>query len=290
MPGDRRRASRTNDALVAHRPDDSASPVERRIKVDPQTHTKSLYQRGPDGSEMYAYYYNSNDDPTFQERYNRHNNGNAFVQSAHFTYVSHGGGEGRNHSAVKERQRPVVVEEREGEDEHVARTDSGSNANVYGKHRDKEKHRSSKQDPIVEEPDGDDDYSDANSRAYHRSGKKDERGSHPDAPEFWRDPWGMESIMAEMMQPPLGFEDPFPFTSRRAQVQGRQKSPSASHQSKWQLSPYTRGGVMGGPFTGDFFGTGGPESPFRMMEAMQYHMHRQRAAMFGGVDPFARFI
>ncbi|AYU76385.1 protein of unknown function - conserved [Leishmania donovani] len=290
MPDDRRRSSRTDGALVAHRPDDSASPVERRMRVDPRTHTKSLYQRGPDGSEMYASYYNSNDDPTFQERFNRHNNGNAFVQSAQFTYVSHGCGGGRNPGVVKERQRPVVVEEPVGADKHEASTDSGNNANVYANHRDKEKRRTSKQDPIVEEPDGENDYNDADSRAHRRSGKKGERSSHPDALEFWRDPWGMESMMAEMMQPPLGFGDAFPFTSRRAPAQGRQKSPSASDESKWQLSPYSRGGVMGGPFTGDFFGTGGPESPFRMMEAMQYHMHKQRAAMFGGVDPFARFM
>ncbi|CAG9569383.1 hypothetical protein LMJF_08_0860 [Leishmania major strain Friedlin] len=290
MPDDRRRASRTDDALVAHRPADSASPVERRTRVDPRTHTKSLYQRGRDGSEMYASYYNSNDDPAFQERFNRHSNGNAFVQSAQFTYVSHGGCGGRNHTVVKERQRPVVVEEPDDADRHEASTDSGNNANVHAKHKDKEKRRSSKQDPIVEEPDSEDDYNDADSRAYRRGGKKGEFGSHPDALEFWRDPWGMESIMAEMMQPPLGFGDAFPFTSRRAPAQRRLKSPSVSNESKWQLSPHTRGGVMSSPFTGDLFGTGGPESPFRMMEAMQYHMHQQRAAMFGGVDPFRHFM
>ncbi|GET86198.1 hypothetical protein, unknown function [Leishmania tarentolae] len=289
MPGDLGRVSRTNEALVAHRPHSAASPVERRMTVDPRTHTKSVYQRGSDGSEMYASYYNSNDDPTFQDRFNQRRDGNVFMQSAQFTFVSHGGGTGRNHNTVKERQRPVVIEEPDDTDEHGTHTDRGHHDGGHATHTET-KRRPSKQDPIVEEPDSDDDYNKADSRAHHRSGTKGERSSHPPAPAFPMHPLGMESFMEDMMPSPFGFGDVFPLTSWRAQGHGKQKSPPTSYESKWQLSPYTHGGMMGGPFTGDFFGTGGPESPFHMMEAMRYHMHKQRASMFGGVDPFAHFI
>ncbi|KAG5511323.1 hypothetical protein GH5_07572 [Leishmania sp. Ghana 2012 LV757] len=293
MSHHRSRTSRASDALVAHRPHDSSSPVapqvERWTRVDPHTNAKSVYQRGPDGSEMYASYYNSNDDPNFQERFDKRNNGGAFVQTAQFTFMSHGGAGGhgqgagymrQRHSSRKEgSHRPVVVEEPEDVDAYEVRSNTDDSADVHSGRKKKAHGQLMKQEPIVEEPnENDDGYGYAGSRTYRQDGKRGERDSHRDAlrPKyptdaslFSMDPWGMESIMGRMIPPPL-----------------------ASHRShrQLQLSPYTRGGVMGGPFTGNFFGSGGPESPFRMMDAMRYHMHQQRAAMFGGVDPFAHFF
>ncbi|CAM37351.1 conserved hypothetical protein [Leishmania braziliensis MHOM/BR/75/M2904] len=313
MSHERHHTSRTGDALVAHRPHGPASsvaaPVERRMKVDPCTNARSMYQRGPDGSEMYASYYNSNDDPTFQKRFNSHKNGGAFVQSAQFTFMSHGGvGDGsqfpgyrqRHHGARQEHPRhPVMVEESMDEDMHEVRSDTGDDTDVHAKHRAKVKSQSTKGDPIVEEPDDDGKgYHDSGSRTHRHGGKKGERGSHRDTTHdayptntstFLMDPWGVESIMERMMQPPLGFGDPFIYAPQRAHAQSGRRPPSASYGSKrQQLIPYTRGGVMGGPFTDDFFGIGSPENPFCMMEAMRHHMQQQRAAMFGGTDPFAR--
>ncbi|KAG5485795.1 hypothetical protein LSCM1_07208 [Leishmania martiniquensis] len=269
MPHDRSRTSRVGDALVAHRPHDSLPPVERQTRVDPRTHARSVYQRGSDGSEMYACYYNSNEDPTFQERFNKRNNGNAFVQTAQFTYMSRGGagsqGLGADSSAKEASRRPVVVEESGDADAYEVRSNSGDNADVEAGRKKTAHHPRAQGEPIVEEPD------EYGGKRHRRSSRRNAMQSKysPGASMLSMDPWGMESIMERMMQPP-----------------------SASHglHQQLQLAPYTRGGVVSSPFTGDFFGPGGLDSPFRMMDAMQHHMRQQRAAMFGGVDPFAHFF
>ncbi|KAK7199335.1 hypothetical protein NESM_000906200 [Novymonas esmeraldas] len=266
--------TRTNDALVTHHPRGAVPPVERRTRVDPRTHARSVYERGPDGSQMYASYYNSNDDPTFHTRFHQHGNGGAFVQSAQFTFVSHGGGgAGDADYAVHHRSGgmaappppppppPPVVEE---EDDRSRDSDHGGHAPHTQQQR-----RPSHAEPIVEEPDDDDEDDVRERRAprherrrdTHRSPRAHARAAHPTgAAPFMADPWGMDAMFATMMQ----------------------------QQSAFPLLAAPRAQPLP-PYAGDMFGAGGFENPFRMMEAMQRHMQQQRTAMFGGVDPFAGF-
>ncbi|KAG5510816.1 hypothetical protein JKF63_07888 [Porcisia hertigi] len=277
MSHDRLRSSRADDALVARHPRDSATQVEPRVKVDPRTHAKSFYQREPDGSEVYACYYNSNDDPTFQERYNNQKNSRSFVQSMQCAFVSGGAGDhGPNTGYTQHRHAtrpgrvrpPVVVEEAVDTDGREVHAGEGT----------KQTSQQRTNDPIVEEPDeGDVADSGAASRTRGVSNRRGDLRVHRDSTRSAyspnnsapvRDPWGIDSMMAQMMQPL-----------------------SASHRShRHELMPNNVGGIMGGPFSSPFFGSGELDSPFRMMDAMRYHMRQQRAAMFGGVDPFPQLF
>ncbi|KPI90608.1 hypothetical protein ABL78_0204 [Leptomonas seymouri] len=144
MSHDRERAHRSSHALVktdrsaVSRANPASSQVERYAQVDERTRAKTLYQRDGQGNEMYAAYYNSNDDPTFQERYNTDGN-RAFVTTSSFTFVSNGG----NGMQWQQRAPTAVVEEETS-------TGPGVDTRRFSRTRD-----APAAQPIVEEPDDD---------------------------------------------------------------------------------------------------------------------------------------
>jgi hypothetical protein len=232
-----------------------ASQVERRIHTDEHTHAKSYYERDGAGRETYATYYNSNDDPTFQARYNT-NGRHAFVSASSFTFVSNGNNSRSSASARKSPRAPVyaptaIVEEAaspepETHTRHASRT-----------------HTTPTAQPIVEEPDDDDDGS---KYAY----MDDVRKSH--GPRY-----GAVDHLSSF---------------HHENLPSRRNAPARYHGDDtmaYQLSPFVQpNALMRDFFMDDFFD--GPRGAFGMMDAMRQHMSRQRAAMFGGVDPFANFF
>lgn len=320
MAHEKSSAPRTSDAMavVPRRSsgDAAAAQVERRTQVDPRTHARSVYQRGQDGSEVYASYYNSNDDPEFQRCHNRDGRGSAFVQSVQFSYVSNGGAlppsqqqqqqQRRRHHRPTSAASPTVVEE-DAEVEKVRPVydyDLGDEHDAHGtaaaRTRGARSNTGTTRQPVVEEPDDEVD-DDGAERAAHRTTRgqhhrtrdivahdagRAHRGTY--APFAAPDPFGMDAMMSDMMFPSWMNSSPTPFSrAAQAPVRPNQSRGGDAAVASYNNSRARTGAVMGGAFSQDFFG---PDSPFRMMEAMEYHMQQQRAAMFGGRDPFANFF
>lgn len=245
MAYDRERSQRAVNAVATTAPrQHPASPAERRVHIDERTHAKSLYQRDGQGREVYATYYNSNDDPTFQARHNAHGN-TAFVTSSAFTFVSHGGVPQQQQRAPR-----AVVEDASDAPEVETR----------GSHRFSRTAPTAQ--PIVEEPDDDDECDDN----YNES---------------------REEVRHARREPRYDVADPY-LSPRHHSHRTAAARPYSS--DAFQLSPFVRprAMMMNDFMMDDFFG--GPGSPFAMMDAMRQNMAQQRAAMFGGVDPFANFF
>lgn len=223
-----------------------AAPVARHTHVDERTHTKTFYERDGHGREAYGTYYNSNDDPAFQARYNK-DGSHAFVTTSAFTFVSHNGAGRAPRAQPYAAPTTTVVEEAspEPEDTYTHRGSARSPSTHVAQ-------------PVVEEPDDDaeDEY------GYTSSARKP-RATRYDT---------------------LSRDSPLPHPRRTAPSQQYRDTPDM-----YQLSPFARPNMlMRDFFMDDFFD--GPRNPFGMFDAMRRHMSQHRAAMFGGVDPFADFF
>lgn len=223
----------------------AAMPVERRTHTDARTHATSIYERDGRGREVYATYYNSNEDPTFQARYNTAGNG-AYVHSSAFTFVSHGGAQ------TPQRGPTATVEEVEAEPSVEARRSHRTRTMPTAQ-------------PIIEEPDDDDEEDNRYGDVEHR-----QRRAHRDD--------GHRPLSHTL--------------HRQHQLQRTSAQPHRDDASRaYQLSPFApQRAMMMHDFMNDDSFFAGPRNPFGMMDAMRHHMSQQRAAMFGGVDPFANFF
>ncbi|KPA74687.1 hypothetical protein ABB37_09012 [Leptomonas pyrrhocoris] len=239
---------RTDRPAAPHLPPASASQVERRTHVDERTHAKAYYARDGQGREVYATYYNSNDDPTFQARYNNHNGQRTFMTTSSFTCVSNGGSNTRNPQRM-----PAAVIEEEDEPEVP---DVDTRRHFYTRAAQPAAQ------PIVEEPDDDGNDNDTE-YAYMDSVRRSR-----DAPDLL---------------------SPYHQHHHRQQQQQQPSRHYRDDTDMYQLSPFGPSNMLMHDFFMDDF-LGGPRSLFGGMDAMRQHMSRQRAAMFGGVDPFVNFF
>nr|ACS87813.1 conserved hypothetical protein [Angomonas deanei] len=235
--------NRERSAALPSRPSGDAA---RYTHTDERTHAKHYYERDGRGREVYATYYNSDDDPSFQARYNADGR-RAFVSSTAFTFTSNGKGmeevpQQQQRRRFDTRAPTAVVEEEPAEPMRRGSTRATPHAQ-----------------PIVEEPDDDED-----SYAYMEKARPPHREREHGASTLSRHHHHQR------------YPDPSPF---RDDNRERQLYP---------LNAMMRPHPMQDFFADDFFF--GPRDPFSMMDTMRQHMSRQRAAMFGGVDPFASFF
>lgn len=66
--------------------------IERHIRVDPQTRAQQVYQTDGKGSQMYGYYYNSDNDPKFQQEHNKDGT-QSHTSCSYFSSVSSSSGQ-----------------------------------------------------------------------------------------------------------------------------------------------------------------------------------------------------
>lgn len=81
-----------NQVGFVHNHDLRPGEIERHIRVDPQTRAQQVYQTDGKGSQMYGYYYNSDNDPKFQQQHNKDGRQN-HTSCCYFSSVSSSSGQ-----------------------------------------------------------------------------------------------------------------------------------------------------------------------------------------------------